>query len=126
MSTYYVDAAAGNDANAGTSAGSAWATVGHAAARVAAGDKVYVKAGTYAEQVVVNGLTDVSLVAVNGPGTVTIEAPAGALAVTGHSDHWNTDVRSIVTVTNSTNTSANAYRSARASSGLPPACSGDA
>lgn len=44
MATYYIDAA-GNDANAGTSAGSgnSWLTLGKAASTVAAGDKVWVK-----------------------------------------------------------------------------------
>src|SRR5258708_32227144 len=43
--TYYVDAAAGNDANAGTSpgAGNAWATLSKAATIVVAGDSVNAK-----------------------------------------------------------------------------------
>jgi hypothetical protein len=52
MTTYYVDTAVGNDANAGTSAGAgnAWATIDKAMNTVAAGDKVWVKAtGTYDE-----------------------------------------------------------------------------
>lgn len=52
MATYYVDAAAGNDANLGTSpgAGNAWATLTKAANTVAAGDKVNVKvSGPYNE-----------------------------------------------------------------------------
>ena len=46
MTTYYVDGAVGNDANAGTSEGSgnAWATIDKAMNTVAAGDKVWVKA----------------------------------------------------------------------------------
>lgn len=52
MTTYYVDGAVGNDANAGTSAGSgnAWATIDKAMNTVVAGDVVYVKASaTYSE-----------------------------------------------------------------------------
>lgn len=52
MTTYYVDTAVGNDANAGTSEGSgnAWATIDKAMSTVVAGDKVYIKAsGTYSE-----------------------------------------------------------------------------
>lgn len=46
MTEYYVDGDVGDDANAGTSAGSgnAWETLTHAAGQVAAGDKVWVKA----------------------------------------------------------------------------------
>ncbi len=52
--TYFVDTAVGNDANAGTSAGAgnAWATIGKATATIAAGDLCYVKAsGNYNEAV---------------------------------------------------------------------------
>jgi hypothetical protein len=52
MTTYYVDGAVGNDANAGTSEGSgnAWATIDKAMNTVAANDLVYVKASaTYNE-----------------------------------------------------------------------------
>ncbi len=52
MTTYYVDGAVGNDANAGTSegAGNAWATIDKAMNTVVAGDLVYVKASaTYDE-----------------------------------------------------------------------------
>lgn len=52
MTTYYVDTAVGDDANAGTSEGSgnAWATIDKAMNTVAAGDKVWVKAsGNYNE-----------------------------------------------------------------------------
>jgi hypothetical protein len=57
MTTYYVDGAVGNDANAGTSegAGNAWATIDKAMNTVASGDKVWVKAtGTYSEDPVID------------------------------------------------------------------------
>ena len=57
MTTYYVDTAVGNDANAGTSegAGNAWATIDKAMNTVIAGDHVYVKAsGTYNEQATID------------------------------------------------------------------------
>lgn len=52
MVTYYVRKT-GNDSNAGTSAGAAWATIGKAltSGGVAAGDTVYIGAGTYREVV---------------------------------------------------------------------------
>ncbi len=50
MATYYVRKT-GDDAAAGTSAGAAWLTIDKAANTVAAGDTVYVGAGTYREQV---------------------------------------------------------------------------
>ncbi len=54
MTTYFVDTAVGDDANAGTSegAGNAWATIDKAANTVVAGDLVHVKAsGNYNEEV---------------------------------------------------------------------------
>ena len=50
MATYYVSAQNGNDANAGTSAALAWATIGKAIGEVAAGDTVYIGPGTYREK----------------------------------------------------------------------------
>jgi hypothetical protein len=57
MTTYYVDGAVGNDANAGTSegAGNAWATIDKAMNTVTTADVVYVKAtGTYVESPVID------------------------------------------------------------------------
>jgi hypothetical protein len=51
LATYYVDAATGNNGDTGLSEALAWATVQFAADTAVAGDKVYVKAGSYAEQV---------------------------------------------------------------------------
>jgi hypothetical protein len=47
--TYYVDAKTGNDANAGTSVASAFATLKKAITKVAAGDTVLIRAGLYRE-----------------------------------------------------------------------------
>jgi hypothetical protein len=54
IATYYVRIG-GNDASAGTSAGTAWRTIGKAlgAAGIASGDTVYVGAGVYREAVTV-------------------------------------------------------------------------
>jgi hypothetical protein len=54
VATYYVRKS-GNDASAGTSAGTAWLTIGKAlgAAGIASGDTVYIGAGTYRETVTV-------------------------------------------------------------------------
>src|SRR5262245_54270020 len=46
--TYYVSNS-GSDTNTGTSAGSAWATIGKANSRVAPGDVVLVADGTYTQ-----------------------------------------------------------------------------
>jgi hypothetical protein len=47
--TYYVDAKAGSDANTGTSATSAFATIAKAIGRIAPGDTVLIRAGLYRE-----------------------------------------------------------------------------
>lgn len=49
MTAYYVRKTGSNGA-AGTSAGAAWATINYAIANIAAGDTIYVGAGTYREQ----------------------------------------------------------------------------
>ena len=49
--TYYVNAATGNDTNAGTSATAAWKTLQKAANTLGAGDTALVLTGTYAERV---------------------------------------------------------------------------
>jgi hypothetical protein len=51
MATYYVDTATGSDADDGLSEANAWLTVQKAADTAVAGDLVYIKAGSYAEQV---------------------------------------------------------------------------
>ncbi len=60
MPTYYIDAAVGNDSNAGTSPGSgnAWATIQKFVDTASAGDTGYVKAsGNYNELVTITGKT---------------------------------------------------------------------
>ena len=52
MATYYVSAQNGNDTNDGLSAANAWVTIGKAVGEVAAGDTVYIGAGTYREKLV--------------------------------------------------------------------------
>jgi uncharacterized membrane protein YgcG len=47
MATYYVDAAIGNDSNAGTSIGSPWLTVQKAGDVAVAGDTCFIRSGTY-------------------------------------------------------------------------------
>lgn len=55
MATYYVDTATGSDSDDGLSEGNAWATLAKTqSAPIAAGDKVYVKAGTYAETLTIS------------------------------------------------------------------------
>jgi hypothetical protein len=90
MTTYFVDTALGDDANAGTSegAGNAWATIDKAMNTVAAGDKVWVKAsgnynetatmdtiGTFTNNIVFEGYTttpgDNGKVTIDGQSTRT-------------------------------------------------------
>lgn len=88
MSTYYVSAASGNNANAGTSEGAAWATLGKAMSGVAPGDQVWVKAdgdynetatitatGTITSPIIFEGYTsstgDVGRATINGQSTRT-------------------------------------------------------
>ncbi len=53
MATYYVRIS-GNDSSAGTSAGAAWRTLSKAFTTVAAGDQVYIGAGTYREALTIS------------------------------------------------------------------------
>jgi parallel beta-helix repeat protein len=53
MKTYYVDASIGNDANLGTSEALALKTIQSASQKAVAGDIVYVKSGTYKEDVTI-------------------------------------------------------------------------
>ncbi len=52
---YYVDGIAGNDANSGKSAGTAWKTIQKACDNATPGSQVFIKGGiTYSEQILVN------------------------------------------------------------------------
>lgn len=53
MTTYYVRKS-GSDGNAGTSSGTAWLTIDHAANNVSAGDIVWIGAGVYREEVTID------------------------------------------------------------------------
>lgn len=50
MAIYFVDGDNGSDTNNGTSPETAWKTIGKACSTLVAGDKVYIKPGTYREQ----------------------------------------------------------------------------
>ncbi len=52
--TYYVDRAVGSDSNSGTSLSAPWKTITKAVATVGIGDTVYVRTGTYSEQLLIN------------------------------------------------------------------------
>jgi hypothetical protein len=54
QTNYYVDSAAGNDNNNGTSLGTAWKTIQKACNAATANSVVQIKAGTYHENIVVN------------------------------------------------------------------------
>ena len=78
--------ASGNDANAGTSKGAAFRTVGRAAAACASGDVIYVGAGTHTGNATFYQKSNVSLLADFGgvhtgdAGPVTLRAPDGGHA----------------------------------------------
>jgi VCBS repeat-containing protein len=57
--------------------------------------------GIYAEQLNVNGKTDLTIRAFNN-GQVTVLSP-DVLALNGHSDHFGADVRAVIAVNDSTN-----------------------
>ena len=89
-STYYVRKT-GSDSNTGTSPAEAWLTIGKAGSTVAAGDTVYVGAGTYTESVTLT--TDgtasdpIQFIADSGgdrtddAGDVIVDATGGSFAV---------------------------------------------
>ena len=49
--TYFVDATAGNDANAGTTVGAAFKSIGKAVSKLAAGDTILIRKGLYREPI---------------------------------------------------------------------------
>ena len=80
--TYYVDAATGNDGNGG-GAGDPWLTIQHAVNIVAGGDTIIVAAGTYGEQVVIN-----KALTIQGAGDTTIIQPSGPVLIQTTSIPW--------------------------------------
>lgn len=95
MTIYYIDAAVGNDANAGTAegAGNAFATLGAAEAVIVGGDHVYVKAsGTYTENLVLTNSFATSADTVifegytttPGDGGVATMDPASGVAISSN------------------------------------------
>ncbi|MHB1847293.1 MAG: right-handed parallel beta-helix repeat-containing protein [Deltaproteobacteria bacterium] len=82
--TYYVDAAAGNDANVGTSTTTALKTIGAAVAKVAPGDTVLIRAGLYREVVMLASVSGTAGMPITfgsyGDGEVIVD---GSAAVTG-------------------------------------------
>lgn len=62
-------------------------TIQEAVDAAADGDTILIAAGTYAEQVIVDGLSDIHLI---GVGSVTVVPPAGTLAQTGTDPNFPT------------------------------------
>jgi hypothetical protein len=87
MTTYYVDGALGDNANAGTSegAGNAWATCTYADANTVAGDTIYVKASAdYAEQLTIT-VVGTSSAWKHWIGYTTTPGDGGKATITGSS-----------------------------------------
>ncbi len=63
------------------------------------GDVILVAGGTYTEQLTVDGIDNLTIASVDGD-TVIIRSPA-TLAVNGHSDHYDLDVRATLAVNDS-------------------------
>lgn len=89
MSTYYVSAATGNDADSGATEALAWLTIDKAMNTVIAGDKVWVKAdGNYAELATVDTVgTPTAPVVFEGYTTTT--GDGGRATITGSSTRAN-------------------------------------
>ena len=91
MSTYYVDTAVGDDANAGTSegAGNAWATIDKAMNTVAAGDKVWVKAsGNYNETATIDTVGQIAS-QIEFEGYTSTPGDNGKVTIDGQSTRTN-------------------------------------
>ena len=88
MTTYYVRRS-GNDASAGTSAGTAWLTIGKAlgASGIASGDTLYIGAGIYRETVTVAMTSATVTTNVIGDVTGAFTGDAGEVRWTG----WTTN-----------------------------------
>ena len=91
LATDYFVRKTGSDGNAGTSAGTAWLTVDYATDNVAAGDTIYVGAGTYVEDVypAISGtvgnpikyIADTDGAQTGDAGDVILSSPAGLRAL---------------------------------------------
>lgn len=96
MATYYVRKT-GNDSNAGTSAGAAWLTVDKAANTVAAGDTVYIGAGTYRELVTMDTSgSSGSIISFIGDITGTYTGDDGLVIISAHDSDDSVATRAIV------------------------------
>jgi hypothetical protein len=85
LATEYYVAPTGNDTSSGTSITSPWRTIQHAVDSLAAGDTVYVRAGTYNESV------DISVSGSAAGGYITLRNYAGVIPVidgTGFNDPY--------------------------------------
>ncbi len=79
--TYYV-AKTGSDSNSGSQT-APWLTIGHAASKVAAGDTVYVGAGTYSESVTFSTSgTSSAPITFNGQGVAIVDGTSVACCTT--------------------------------------------
>jgi hypothetical protein len=87
MTTYYVDGAVGDDANAGTSegAGNAWATMDNAMNNVAAGDIVYVKASATYNEIATIDTLGTSTLPIQFIGYTTTPGDSGIVTCDGGS-----------------------------------------
>lgn len=102
---WHVDAVNGNDANAGTSWGTAFATIGKAVSVASPGDTIYVGDGTYNENVVIK--KTLTLIG-NGTSVTTIDGGGNGDVIRISDNNSHTDYVNITgfTITNSGNNSA--------------------
>lgn len=98
MATYYISTS-GSNAAAGTSEGTSWLTIDKGMNTVVAGDKVWVKAGTYAELVTIDTVgTNVAPIVFEGYTTTT--GDGGQATITGSSARVNCLADSTAATTN--------------------------
>jgi hypothetical protein len=98
MATYYVSTS-GSDAAAGTSEGTSWLTIDKGMNTVVAGDKVWVKAGTYAELVTIDTV-GTATAPIIFEGYTTTTGDGGQATITGSSARANCVADSVVADTN--------------------------
>jgi hypothetical protein len=89
--TNYFCRISGNDASAGTSAGTAWRTLGKAlgAAGIASGDSLYIGAGVYREAVTVAMTSAVAETSIIGDVDGAQTGDAGEVILTNYLNGWN-------------------------------------